>query len=249
MIRSVIVDADIVAYQAATACQSAVEWENDVWSMWGDAGEGFRTASAQVENIANILNATKLTLCFTDGVNWRKEIMPEYKLSRSKKPKPMVLKQVREMLSKKYETFVKPTLEGDDVMGILATHPRLLPGERIVVTLDKDLQGIPGLHVHMNDLTAAPKVVPEAEADHFHLLQSLSGDPTDGYPGCPGIGPKRAEAVLAGLTGKEAWAAIVAAYAKAGLNEEVALANARVARICRHTDFDFKTQRVKLWTP
>jgi DNA polymerase-1 len=45
------------------------------------------------------------------------------------------------------------------------------------------------------------------------------------------------------------WEIVVSAYRRAGLGEEAALVNARVARICRYTDYDFKEKKVKLWNP
>ena len=45
------------------------------------------------------------------------------------------------------------------------------------------------------------------------------------------------------------WATVVAAYEKAGLSEDVAVENARMARILLSEDWDAKEKRVKLWTP
>ena len=45
------------------------------------------------------------------------------------------------------------------------------------------------------------------------------------------------------------WQHVLKAYAKAGLSEEEALTQARVARICRSNDYDFKTKQVILWSP
>lgn len=90
------------------------------------------------------------------------------------------------------------------------------------------------------------------EANRYFFMQVLTGDPTDGYKGCPGIGPKRAEKILEGvnvLDEKEAWRAVVGAYASKGLTEEEALQQARVARILRHTDYDLEKEEVILWEP
>jgi DNA polymerase-1 len=86
--------------------------------------------------------------------------------------------------------------------------------------------------------------VSEREADRNHMIQTLTGDRTDGYPGCPGIGPARAEKIVDG-----GWDAVVDAYVKAGLNEATALTQARLARILRKGDYVRKTGLVKLWTP
>jgi len=45
------------------------------------------------------------------------------------------------------------------------------------------------------------------------------------------------------------WPSVVEAYKKAKLTEEDALMNARCARILRASDWDFKKEEVKLWTP
>ena len=45
------------------------------------------------------------------------------------------------------------------------------------------------------------------------------------------------------------WAAVIEAYAKQKLSTEVALSQAQVARICRASDFNFKTKKVIPWTP
>jgi DNA polymerase-1 len=42
---------------------------------------------------------------------------------------------------------------------------------------------------------------------------------------------------------------VTSAYASAGLSEDVALMNARVARICRADDYDFTKKEVILWEP
>jgi DNA polymerase-1 len=87
------------------------------------------------------------------------------------------------------------------------------------------------------------------------------GDSTDGYKGCPGIGPKAAEKVLAGPG--DPWANVVAAYTDAyrkdkdpekakwlGMDPEaLALLNAQLARILRSSDWDSKARRPILWRP
>ena len=83
-------------------------------------------------------------------------------------------------------------------------------------------------------------------ADRFHLYQTLVGDQTDNYKGCPGVGPVKAETALGA---NPTWASVVGCYEKAGLTEEDALVQARVARILRHGEYNKMTCEVKLWTP
>ena len=80
----------------------------------------------------------------------------------------------------------------------------------------------------------------------WFYTQVLTGDSTDNYPGCPGIGPKKAADIL----NKElSWTSVVNAYLKAGLTEEDALLQARMARILQASDWNSKQQEPILWTP
>jgi DNA polymerase-1 len=75
----------------------------------------------------------------------------------------------------------------------------------------------------------------------------MAGDQTDGYAGIPGIGIKRAEALLDanGCT----WQTVVEAFAAKDLSEDVALLNARLAKILQYEDYDFTNQEPRLWSP
>ena len=77
-------------------------------------------------------------------------------------------------------------------------------------------------------------------------MQTLTGDSTDGYPGCPTIGQKRAE----GLLGQRpAWSVVEQAFIKQGLTKADALLQARMARILRWSDWDATKNEPKLWEP
>ena len=85
------------------------------------------------------------------------------------------------------------------------------------------------------------------EGAKWHLIQTMSGDNTDGYSGVPGIGIKRAEQIfkLKGYT----WKAVVETFEEKGMTEEDALMNARLARILTSNDYDHEKKEPILWTP
>ena len=122
-------------------------------------------------------------------------------------------------------------------MGVLATD------NTIIVSDDKDLQTIPGRLYR--PATKELKTITPEEADRSHLIQALTGDVTDGYKGCPKVGPVSAEKILEEGT----WEEVVGAYQKAGLGEEFALSQARVARILREGEWNPITEEVQLWNP
>ena len=106
------------------------------------------------------------------------------------------------------------------------------------------MKQIPGV---LWNLTDDVEEITKEDGDRWHLMQTLAGDPTDGYPGCPGIGLKRAADLLD--KSDNPWKAVCQAFKDKGLSEDIALMNARLAKILQHEDFDHDRQEPILWTP
>jgi DNA polymerase-1 len=89
------------------------------------------------------------------------------------------------------------------------------------------------------------------EAHQFHMWQTITGDSTDGYPGCPGLGEKSDYALDAlELTDPlDMWDNVLEAYASKGLAEDDAILQARLARILHAPDYNFETKGIRLWNP
>lgn len=217
-----LLDADVVAYRAAAVAEregmdllAAVALAEDLVFEW--------TQKA---------GASEYLLAFSHGRSFRYEVYPLYKHNRKGKPHPPLLAEVRAYLMAHHPSRFLETLEGDDIMGILLTKE---PGTWVAVTNDKDLRQVPGHHLNP-DKEDAPCVVTEAEADYYRNLQWVMGDTADGYPGIPGVGPKKAAALLADQTPKEI-------YEAKGLAESCE-AMRLVSRILRWSDVDQQT-----WLP
>ena len=120
----------------------------------------------------------------------------------------------------------------------------------MTVGVDKDFKTIAGFHYNPNRSEEGIVEVSAVEADRFWMTQALMGDAADGYKGCVGIGEKRATELLAGAHDlQEMWTIVEETFMKKGQMPLDALVNARVARILRHGDYNFKTHKVKLWEP
>lgn len=247
-----LIDGDVLAYTMAASKEIAVELEPDYWHWWVNIEEVKAAINGEIATYLDELGADSYVLALTDSDgNFRKTILPTYKGKRANVKKPVALMEIREWMQREHETFLRPGLEGDDVMGILATWPKFIQerGKPIIVSIDKDMKTIPGTYVR--DLETGPVVITEEEADYWHMYQTLTGDQTDGYGGCPGIGPKRAEAALAAAEeeGVPLWDTVVNLYRKAKMGEDEALVQARVARILRASDYNFKERKPILWSP
>nr|WP_250808756.1 hypothetical protein [Neorhizobium tomejilense] len=248
--RILLIDADVVAYVAASSLEVATDWGDGYWTWHVDENAVRDKVKDIIDEVMSKLSGDECKLCLTDSLgNFRKSVLSTYKGNRSNIKKPLVLMRTKEWMIEELGAYFRPGLEGDDCMGILATMKSA--DERIIVSIDKDMKTIPGKFCR--DVSACGYVeISEQEADWWHLYQTLTGDTTDGYAGCPGIGPKKAEAILGPIESfdvTEGWQRVVAAYEKAKLTADEALVQARVARILRATDYNFKTKEPILWTP
>ena len=261
MPRTVIIDGDVVVYKVAEAVAESYEVtteEDDDFIYrnigWADKEKAKETVEKMIDDICKSCKAQELVICLSDMKgNFRKQINPNYKGNR-KSIKPILYEFLRKYLGTTgYKIFERPNLEADDVIGILATSTKIIKGDKVVWSLDKDFKTIP-CKFHRAGVNGkdTSSVISEAEADWWFMYQTLIGDKVDGYEGCKGIGDKTARKIL-GEIGENPiyvmWQSVVDAYKSKGYTEEDALRNARMARILRAEDYDFKNKEVKLWKP
>ena len=235
----ILCDADFIVYKACAAAESEVDFGDDVILVTSNFSDAYNATKRELTKLANKFGSfSDMILFFSDSKNFRKDIQADYKGHRNRK-KPCGYKRVIEELKKEYKVIIKPTLEADDSMGIYATK---FPGN-MIASPDKDMRQIPGKLYNFDEtFTVSPE-----EGAKWHLIQSCSGDQTDGYGGIPGIGVKRAETLF-----KEhgySWKTVVQAFKDKDLSEDVALTNARLARILTVNDYDFKKKQPILWSP
>lgn len=250
--RTALIDGDIYIFRAALGAEQPIEWDDGLWTLHAHMSAATELLDEMIDGLKNEVKADKVIVALSDTRNFRYDVYPHYKHNRKDKRPPLLRKALKEYVLAKYETFLRPGLEADDVLGILSTSPHIVKGKKIIVSGDKDMKTIPGSFYDSG--RGEYHEISELEADYWHCVQTLTGDAADGYPGCPGIGVKRAEALLAGmLSGEKAlsecWGLVVKAYEKAGQTAEDALIQARIARICRRDDYDFENKRVNLWNP
>jgi len=237
---TLLVDADYIVYKSCAANETEIDWGEDLITVISNFSEAYGMVKRELNNIATNLGCfDDSILFFSDSINFRKSIDPDYKGHRNRK-KPCGYKRVINKLKTEYEVVIMPTLEADDALGIYATKEE----GHIICSPDKDMRQIPG---QLYNLTDEVVTITAEEGRRWHLIQAMSGDQTDGYSGIPGIGIKRAEALLEanGAT----WQTVVDAFAAKDLDESVALQNARLAKILQVTDYDFTNQKPRLWTP
>ena len=224
-----LVDADYIVYKSCAGAETDIDWGDDVIMVVSKFSEAMTNVQRELSKIKQqfLWDTPEMVLFFSDSKNFRKKIYPDYKGHRNRK-KPCGYRRVISALSEMYEVIRMPELEADDAMGIYATEH---PGN-VIVSPDKDMKQIPGRLYNMEELFT---ITPE-EGEQWHYIQTLAGDQTDGYSGVPGIGIKRAVALFEehGYT----WDTVVKAFADKDLDEDVALMNARLAKILTNKEYD-----------
>lgn len=263
MNRVALIDADLIAYRAAFRGQKDIDWD----------GDGDITTDADIDvvraSVDELITEWKgLVKC--DGVqlvqsdperrSFRKTYVWEgYKRQRQPASRPALLKQAEAYIRERFTAIYRPWLEGDDILGLLTTRA---PDQYVIVSMDKDMLTVPGrvcIVGHTPELTRKFQLS-EADANLNWMRQVVTGDPSDGYRGAPGVGAVKAQDYVKAGTLADMWQGVVEAYIYAW-NErprfrdrwvhpeepaKEALMTARLSRVLRADD---KIEnRVRLWS-
>lgn len=197
-----------------------------------------------IKSVLTALGGGLPTMALSDSMNFRKEVYPQYKANRKNNRRPSTLSVVRQLLKDKYNHLQWDRLEADDIIGILGTSRTDL----IAVGIDKDFRSIP--ITYFNPLTWKTIITSPEEALMNFYKQVLTGDPVDGYAGCPGYGPVRAQELLKDASSPtEMWDLVRSTYEERGKSEEDAIRMARMAKILTHGEYNLDTKEITLWTP
>ena len=112
----------------------------------------------------------------------------EYKGNRKHGSKPIIFYALKEYLKQHWKfTYIKE-LEADDLVSVYHDPPNT-----VICSPDKDvLYQNKGIHFDYRTATFI-RVIDKTQAVYFLWKQMLMGDPSDGIPGIPKVGPKTAE--------------------------------------------------------
>lgn len=231
-----LIDGDIIAYKAAAGGETPINWGDGLWTLHSFEQDIAIRLDDAISKLVNEAPVQDCIIALSDRENYRKELASYYKANRSNVRKPMLLQWAKDYMANKYNTIIYRRLEADDVLGILGTANE----DTIIWSEDKDLRTVPARHWIDGEVVT----ISEQEADYNFYYQTLVGDSTDNYKGCPNIGSVKAKAIL---DEDCSWGAVVKAFKSKGLSEEVALENARLARILRNGEYNTDTGEVTLW--
>ena len=237
-----LIDADFFFYRAASSSEKEHEYNEELTVIVGDFNEGKRIVRNEIKKLTTRFDSEDIVLFFTDRKNFRKGVDENYKGNRVKR-KPCGYLKLKNWGMETYPSVVLPSLEADDALGIYATRGDIR--DFVLISPDKDMAQIP---CRIYDLKTEYTQDEESAVRKLYE-QALTGDQTDGYSGCKGVGPKRAGIILDSVKDGNYWPAVVKAFKDAEMTEEDALRNLRLARILQVGDWDAENEQPILFTP
>lgn len=194
-----LIDGDILVYRVGFA-------SNDVpWEFCRS-----RLDNTISDILLNIDDVKTYKGWLTDGANnYRHQYAKThpYKGTRPNR-KPVHYDNIRNYLVNEKDFRIETEQEADDAIGIEAMT---LIDECVIVTIDKDLDNIPG--IHYNFVKHKEYYVTEDEANRNFYRQLLVGDRIDNVVGVYGIGPVKAERILGDArSSRELYERVLEAY-------------------------------------
>ena len=207
-------DFDLWAYDIGFAADAGDKPLPLAWAL--------KVVDQRMHDICQTLDLQEYEGFLTGSANFRYDIAKTtpYKAGR-KTGKPTYWKQIREYLMKAHNATLVEGIEADDALAIRQTE---LGSNSIIISRDKDLRQVPGWHYaypvgnqpefgpwKYDELGELDLKIRYKEEDgvrkvsstklsggglRFFYSQVLTGDPTDTYPGCPGVGNARAYKLL-----------------------------------------------------
>lgn len=179
-----LLDGDIIAYR----CAASAEGDNSKVAV-------YRT-SDMMEGILRDTRASHFQVYISGPTNFRYRLYPEYKANRIKIPRPQWLNDCKEHLCVQWGGKIGDDVEADDMLGIHQTALTDTDLDPMILTIDKDLQQVPGRHY--NFVTKEETYVTPTAGWYTFFRHVMCGDSTDNVPGCRGIGPVKAGLLLQG---------------------------------------------------
>lgn len=165
-----------------------------------------------LEDVLKRENPTHVAVAFDpSGPTFRHEAYAQYKAQREETPE--VIRQsvpvIRDIISAyRIPILEVPHYEADDVIGTIARQAAAEGFDVYMMTPDKDYGQLVGDHIYMYrpkhgggyDIMGVPEVLEKyklSSTEQVIDFLGLMGDASDNIPGCPGVGEKTAQKLLA----------------------------------------------------
>lgn len=148
-----------------------------------------------IAGVCNEFDGDRLRLFLTGSGNFREQVatIKPYKGNRDPTHKPKYYREIKDYMLSVWNAELVHGREADDALGCAQWEAK--DKSTVLCTIDKDLDMIPGHHY--NFVKKHYYYVDLAWANSRLFWQMLVGDTSDNIPGIKGVGPKKADKVIA----------------------------------------------------
>lgn len=205
--RLILIDGDILQYRCGFAADGQLRRDlkekNPEWSDEQVKEEmesldylafALRNVRSAIEDMFKELGNHPYKLFLTGEGNFRDQIatIKPYKGNRDSSHRPKYYREIKEYMIDRWGAEVIRGKEADDALGV---EQWARPDKSsVIVTVDKDLDMIPGWHY--NWVKREKYCVSLQEANYHFFFQMLKGDSTDNIPGINRLGDARIPPLL-----------------------------------------------------
>ena len=141
MINKAYVDVELFTYRHACANEYEYELDDGIWSYYCQIDDAKFGVDAEIQRLDKILPDFEMVMALGSSTNFRYNLPSTYKSNRRKYRRPAGYAKLREWISETWPIVRYKNLEADDAIGISVKK-----GD-VIVSGDKDLKTIPGLHL------------------------------------------------------------------------------------------------------
>lgn len=256
--KTLIIDADSWAYSMAhfhnmsdsATAFDAIESEDEAEFEGAVKDWAKEAVQQEIDRWMRITQCKDYQLHLSVG---EEKLALEFERVTGHKPKPNFRYAVANDLKHSYKhNRPKESLEGaSHVLSVIATEfnsrlhdeweaddavvaiTREFSDNVLLCAIDKDVVNqVEGIHFNYRKLE--PIVTDAKTVIHYPYWQALTGDPGDGYNGVPGVGAKKADAIIDAITfddryEEKLWRAVAGQYKIKGMDYKEAIATMRLA--------------------
>lgn len=236
-----LIDADSLLYKVGFALEDKIDWEcDDTYEHYSKLEQQKQSITTMVDKIMKSTGCDDYELWLTGSGNFRDSNPLGYKANRVGIRKPTDFSQLKQWLIDNKKTKVAVGIEADDMVVYLRDNS----DDYFLCAIDKDvLYQTEGTHYNYGkEMTVT---ISAKEAIWFAYHQTLTGDVTDGYKGCPGVGEVKAKKLInKDMEEIDMWKEIVKAYEAKGLTVDDAINTMRLASMKQYNG-----KEIILWCP
>ena len=131
--KTLLIDGDVLVYQFAFSEEVVVQWNRDLFTQHAELEPAKAHINAFIAELEDLTDASGSSIILSDPDNNFRQRLPlvQYKQNRLGLKRPILWKPLRDWFRNELGAVIAHDIEGDDLLGLLATQPDMPPAHRL----------------------------------------------------------------------------------------------------------------------